>query len=100
MELRTTDAESTKKDQEKIFEYFYQASNNIEHPEASGTGIGLSLSKSIIELHHGKIIVESIPEQGSKFSIYLKLGNSHFSEDEIGTDKNNRDQIIDTESIQ
>ena len=89
-----------KKDQEKIFEYFYQASNNIEHPEASGTGIGLSLSKSIIELHHGKIIVESIPEQGSKFSIYLKLGNNHFSEDEIGTDKNNRDQIIDTESIQ
>ena len=88
-----------KEDQQKIFEYFYQSSNNLTHPEATGTGIGLALSKAIIELHHGKIIIESMPEQGSRFSIYLKLGYAHFSKDEIKEDKSNFSQIIDSESI-
>lgn len=88
-----------KEDQQNIFEYFYQASNNLTHPEATGTGIGLALSKAIIELHHGKIVMKSIPEQGSRFSIYLKLGYAHFSKDEIKDDKNECSQIIDPESI-
>lgn len=48
-----------------------------------GTGIGLALTKGIIELHHGTIKVESELGKGSSFIIRLHLGNAHFSQEEI-----------------
>jgi len=56
---------------------------NSEEAEKGGTGIGLALSKSIVESHHGNISVEGNEQQeGSTFVISLPLGNNHFSEDE------------------
>jgi signal transduction histidine kinase len=52
----------------KIFEKFYR----VKHPKTrnvTGTGLGLSLVKGIVEAHHGHIEVESIPEQGTTFRI-------------------------------
>ncbi len=69
------------KELNKIFERFYQ----IDMPESAntGTGIGLALSKGIVELHHGEIEIESSLNEGSVFRVRLKLGKSHFSENEI-----------------
>ena len=61
----------------KIFERFWQIQdNNILSPH--GVGIGLSLSQEYVEMHKGKIHVESEYGQGAMFSFYLLLGNSHF----------------------
>jgi len=68
---------------EHIFDRFYQVEMNSEEAEKGGTGIGLALSKSIVESHHGNISVEGNERQGgSTFVILLPLGNNHFSEDE------------------
>jgi len=80
---------------DKIFNRFYQNAD-----EVSGTGIGLALTKGIIELHHGSISVESKKGEGTTFIIYLKLGRAHFSDDEILPDKETVEQYItDIENI-
>jgi len=62
-----------KKFQKKIFEPFYQIKGGIKG-KTSGLGLGLNLCKRIIELHHGKIWVESEGRgRGSTFRISLPL---------------------------
>lgn len=72
----------SKEDIDKIFDRFYQAGNNSSGISQPSTGIGLSLTKSIIGLHHGKIQVESTPGYGSIFIVHLPKGRSHFKEGE------------------
>jgi two-component system phosphate regulon sensor histidine kinase PhoR len=37
-----------------------------------GTGLGLSIVKHIVQAHHGRVTVDSVPGQGSTFSIVLR----------------------------
>ena len=67
---------------DKIFDRFYQVANT-DTVSVVGSGIGLALAKNIVELHKGKILVESKPNMGSTFSVRLHLGQSHFSEDQL-----------------
>lgn len=70
------------KELSRIFDRFYQ----IEHLESTantGTGIGLALTKGIIELHKGTISVSSKPGEGTLFTVKLPLGNTHFTPDQI-----------------
>src|SRR5262249_16204259 len=53
-------------DQAKIFEEFQQADSSITRKKG-GTGLGLSIAKRIIEMHGGRIWVESEPGKGSAF---------------------------------
>jgi CheY-like chemotaxis protein len=59
----------TKRELEHIFERFYQVDE--VHPE--GSGIGLTLVKSIVELHGGDIAVDSAPGKGSTFIVTLPI---------------------------
>jgi two-component system phosphate regulon sensor histidine kinase PhoR len=52
----------------KIFHRFYRVPNG-EQMSARGFGLGLAFVKRIVDAHHGKILVESIPEIGSNFII-------------------------------
>ncbi|MCP4310318.1 MAG: response regulator [Bacteroidetes bacterium] len=61
-------------DLSKIFERFYQSGSELRN---MGTGIGLSYSKSIVDLHKGYIKVESIPEERTCFSVLIPLDESH-----------------------
>jgi YesN/AraC family two-component response regulator len=58
---------------EHVFDQFYQADNG----NAKGSGLGLSLSKEIVLLHHGNIKVSSKKWQGTIFTITLPLGNPY-----------------------
>ncbi len=59
-------------DYEKIFNPFSQANSSI-HKKYGGTGLGLTISKKIIEEMNGKIEVESKIGRGSKFIVVLPL---------------------------
>ncbi|WP_010180524.1 hybrid sensor histidine kinase/response regulator transcription factor [Aquimarina agarilytica] len=60
----------------KIFNRFYQPELK-GRKYGAGFGLGLSISKEIINLHKGEIIVESTPNVGSTFTIKLKKGKNH-----------------------
>lgn len=68
---------------DKIFDRFYQTEQLDSLSIGAGTGIGLALTKGIVELHHGTISVESEIGKGSRFIITLKQGNEHFKPEQI-----------------
>jgi len=67
----------------KIFDRFYQTEQSAPLSLGEGTGIGLALTKGIVELHHGTIEVKSEVGKGSTFTITLPMGNNHFAPDQI-----------------
>ncbi len=60
----------------KIFEKYYRVTSGDVH-NVKGYGLGLHYVKRIINLHHGKIKVESKLGEGSKFIIKLPLSKAH-----------------------
>ncbi|MBX2944851.1 MAG: response regulator [Cyclobacteriaceae bacterium] len=65
---------------EHIFQTFFSYDENRQH---TGTGIGLALSKSLVEMHQGTIQVESKEGEYTHFKIILKKGKEHFIQEEI-----------------
>lgn len=63
-----------------IFDRFYQVENHSsDWTTRQGSGIGLALAKGVVNMHYGKIGVNSDPNNGSKFWVKLPLGDNHFS---------------------
>jgi signal transduction histidine kinase/DNA-binding response OmpR family regulator len=67
----------------KIFERFHRVAN-AKSRTYEGSGIGLSLVKELVELHHGIINVTSILNEGSVFSVYFPAGKEHLCAEQIG----------------
>lgn len=65
------------------FDRFYTGEN------LRGNGIGLSLSKEFIELHHGELLLSSEKGRGTRFCIMLPFGNAHFDEQQLFSGKFN-----------
>ncbi|WP_276381056.1 two-component regulator propeller domain-containing protein [Flavobacterium sp. H4147] len=69
------------KSQEKIFKRFYQASNSKANN--TGSGIGLSLVKSLVSIHKGVISVESTPGKGSTFRVEIPIDRDSYESKEV-----------------
>ncbi|MEM6964036.1 MAG: two-component regulator propeller domain-containing protein [Bacteroidota bacterium] len=69
--------------QAQIFKRFYEKSDS-KHSNIKGTGIGLAISKQMVELHGGKIFVESNSEtptsSGATFIVQIPKGKAHFKD--------------------
>ncbi len=68
IEVRDTGSGIAPEHMTHLFEPFFTTK-----PVGSGTGLGLSLSYSIIKKHHGDILVRSEPGQGASFTLILPL---------------------------
>ena len=66
---------------EHIFKRFYQTASSVNDTN-TGTGIGLDLTRSLVELHHGTIVARNL-EKGCEFVVTIPLGKAHLKEDEI-----------------
>jgi DNA-binding response OmpR family regulator/nitrogen-specific signal transduction histidine kinase len=69
-------------EREKIFERFYRAESDL-FADAGGTGIGLSLTRELIGLMHGEVVLKSLEGSGAVFIVTLPLGKDHLEADEF-----------------
>jgi signal transduction histidine kinase/ligand-binding sensor domain-containing protein/CheY-like chemotaxis protein/AraC-like DNA-binding protein len=65
-----------------IFDRFYRG-DETHHVE--GSGIGLALTRELVELHHGRIHAKSEKEKGSSFEVIIKKGKDHLADHEVIT---------------
>jgi signal transduction histidine kinase len=72
IEITDTGAGIPEEIKDRLFDPFYTTKE-----EGQGTGLGLSIAYGIIQKHHGRIVVESGPDNGASFFIYLPLGEEH-----------------------
>jgi PAS domain S-box-containing protein len=64
-----------------IFDRFFQVHGSSH--EYNGTGLGLSLVKELVALHHGTVQVESDEGLGTTFTVFLPRGKHHLNENEV-----------------
>jgi signal transduction histidine kinase/response regulator RpfG family c-di-GMP phosphodiesterase len=65
-----------------LFDRFRQADGSASRSH-EGSGLGLSLVKELVEMHGGKVTVESTYGEGTTFSVWLQMGTSHLPPDQI-----------------
>jgi signal transduction histidine kinase len=74
VEVRDTGRGISEEEGQRLFEPYHRLESDREH--LSGLGLGLALCKTLVELHGGRIWVESQPGQGSTFSFSVPLEHS------------------------
>lgn len=84
---------------ERIFDRFYQIRNSQNNSNI-GTGIGLHLTRSLVELHHGSITVENNQgTSGCRFIVRLPLGKEHLKPEEIDNSAIKQDSVHITTAL-
>ncbi|MEP2023910.1 MAG: two-component regulator propeller domain-containing protein [Reichenbachiella sp.] len=69
---------------EYIFNRYYRV-RDAKNKKSKGTGIGLSLTKELVELHRGVIDLESKENEGSVFTVFLKKGTDHLNPEDFSS---------------
>jgi signal transduction histidine kinase/ligand-binding sensor domain-containing protein/DNA-binding response OmpR family regulator len=80
---------------EHLFDRFFQGGH--ANPNFTGTGIGMHLTKTIVELHKGAISVQSEEGKGSAFFLTIRPGNDHFPAEELEERKEQTDLLAQEE---
>ncbi len=68
----------------RVFDRFFQSDAGA-YGSSAGIGVGLSLAKEIVELHHGEISVSSEPGAGATFRISFLPGRDHFDSSQLAS---------------
>ena len=64
-----------REEQQKIFDRFHRVGTSLVH-EVKGSGLGLSLVQHIVQVHGGRVTVDSEPGRGSTFTLRLPIGSA------------------------
>lgn len=75
VEVEDTGIGISEADKEKIFERFHRVDDSRASSDG-GSGLGLAISQWAAKMHGGRIEVESAPEEGSRFKVYLPVKGS------------------------
>lgn len=78
LEIRDNGIGIPEKLQKEVFKLFYRADNAVNSTE-TGSGIGLLLTKNLVKLHGGSIVLDSAEGVGTAFTVKFPLGMKHFS---------------------
>ena len=81
------------KEQKRIFERFYRI-DKARSRISGGTGLGLAIAKEMMEMHHGRIELDSIPGKGSTFHLIFPLS----IREEIDEEEENESMDSDLDS--
>jgi CheY-like chemotaxis protein len=70
---------------DKIFESFGQATTSTAR-KFGGTGLGLTISRQLVEMHNGELKVDSVANEGSEFYFIIKYKKAEKPREEIGSE--------------
>lgn len=76
-----------------LFERFHRI-RGAKARTHEGSGIGLALVSELVKLHNGNVQVESVPGEGTTFTIIIPLGSAHLPSDRIGTTRTEQSTAI------
>ncbi|MFH6981874.1 hybrid sensor histidine kinase/response regulator transcription factor [Marinoscillum luteum] len=93
IQLTDTGMGMSKDQRARAFDRYYQGDDS----RADGTGLGLALSRELIAMHDGTIEISSQKDVGTTFEVRLKMGDSHFSEEQLSSDG---DQLVNDHEIE
>lgn len=83
---------------DKVFDRFYQVDSS-QTRDYEGSGLGMALAKELVELHHGKISVESMEGKGTTFTVWLPLGKEQLIMEEISEAPASRDDKLASRDV-
>jgi two-component system sensor histidine kinase BaeS len=72
-----------REEQGRIFTPFFRGVSTGRFPQ--GMGLGLTIARDLVQAHHGQITVDSVPGQGSRFTVELPLVQEHQPEEKPET---------------
>lgn len=84
----------SKADQSKVFNAFYQVQDNTP-----GAGIGLAIVKSIVDLHHGQMKLDSEPNKGTKFIITFPVNQSDTGGEKMVSESQEESGLIENSRV-
>ena len=76
---------------QSLFDRYFQVD---ETDRETGTGIGLALTRGLVELHHGMIRVTSSEGEGSSFTVNIPIDPASFTEAELRHDRRERPEQV------
>ena len=82
----------------RVFERFYQVDGSITRKQ-EGSGIGLSLAKELVDLHHGTLTIESTVGVGTVCTVRLPLGREHLGKEDIDETAHPEQELHASETV-
>ena len=76
----------------RIFENFHRA-HDQKGRSFEGTGMGLALTQALVNLHGGKMQVESTFGHGTTFTVYMPVGNTHLPPNQVSIESSTEDNV-------